>query len=294
MAEDCCCSQNTGNVQTSDNCTSGNSQCGCAPAPNPGACNNQQCANLSACPPRFQSLTDMKNYLKRRLGWPVVCVEIDDAQFDQIILDVVSIAHRYLYAESTYRDFIAFKIEKGKSTYEMPCEICDTVDFQVMSYLNDINVLFSPTNMLLYNDWVNQGNYPGGPGSNGASIVSYDVAMMYFGELQSQFDVKYIIDYHEPSRTLRLQPTPKEDGVGLLECWKKARVRDLLDHVIVKELCYARCLQQWGLHLSKYQITMSGGASVNGQMIYDNGTTLWDQWFERMVNESYFPQFWVG
>lgn len=294
MAEGCCCSENQEKTSTTSGCDNTTATCGCAPAPNKGACTDEQCQVLSACPPRFDSLMEMRNYLKKRMGWPVVCVEISDDQLNQIILDVIGIAHRYLHNEAAYRDFVVFKIEKNKSKYEMPCDITAVVDFSVMSYLNDINVLFSPTNMLLYNEWVNQGNYPGGPGSGGASIVSYDVAMMYFGEICSQFDTKYLADYTEPSRTLRLQPTPKADGVGLLECWKKVRVKDLLDHVIVKELCYARALMEWGMHLSKYSITMSGGGSVNGQDIYSNGKELWDNWFERLQNEAWFPQFFVG
>lgn len=251
------------------------------------------CQNLSSCPPRPSSFLDTRNYLKRRLGYPVICVEISDDQLDQIIIDVAGLAQRYLYGEGNRRDYCVFGIEKDKITYELPCDIIDTVDFNFMGYLDGINVLFSPTNMLLHNEWVNQGNYPGS-GSSGGSLVSYDIAMMYFKEVQNQLSTSYQVDYHDPSRTLYISPTPKEDGVGVLEVWRKTEVKDLLDHVIVKELMYGRALKQWGMHLSKYSLNMPGGAQVQGENLWSRGEEIENTWMEKLIGESYYPQFFVG
>lgn len=242
-------------------------------------------------------LTDMlstRNYIKRKLGSPVVCVEIDDSQLDDIILDTIQDAARYLYSEGTYRDYVAFTITSGTSAYELPCEVSDVVDFNYMNVLDGINVLHSPTHMLLYNDWVVNGNYPGGQADASGSLVSYNMAMTYLKEVQNQFSRKYVADFHEPSRTLRLLPTPKENGVGLLSVWKKTDIKYMMDHPIVKKLMHGRAMQQWGTNIGKYTIQMPGGGSMNGSEIYQNGVTIEERALEDLKASGEWPQFWVG
>ena len=253
---------------------------------------------MAVDPSHCNRLTDMdltRKYIKRKLGHPVICVEIADEQLDDVILDCVQEASRYLYGEGTSKDYVAFPLTSGTSAYQLECDISDVVSFDYMSALDGINVLHSPTHMLLYNDWVRDGNYPGGPGSYGqGSIVSYDIAMTYLKEIQNQFSVTYQAQYVEPSRTLTLLPTPREDGVGLLEVWKKTDIKYMFDHPLVKKLMIGRAMQQWGTNIGKYSITMPGGGTTNGTEIYSNGTMLEEKAFELIKTEGAFPQFWVG
>ena len=252
---------------------------------------------MAVDPSHCNRLTDMdltRKYIKRKLGHPVICVEIADEQLDDVILDSVQEAARYLYGEGTSKDFVAFNLTSGTSSYELECDIADVVSFDYMSALDGINVLHSPTHMLLYNDWVNNGNYPGGPGGGGASLVSYDIAMTHLKEVQNQFSITYQAKYNEPSRMLTLLPTPKENGTGLLEVWKKTDIKYMFDHPLVKKLMIGRAMQQWGTNIGKYSITMPGGGTTNGSEIYSNGTMLEEKAFELIKTEGYFPQFFCG
>ncbi len=250
------------------------------------------------CTDRMNDYLKTRNYIKKRLGSPVICVEIDDSQLDIIIDDAIQDAARYLYGEGTKRDYLAFPITAGTSAYQMDCNITDTISFDYTSYLDGINVLFSQTHMLLYNDWVTQGNYPGGPSQGGGgdpgALVSYDIAMMYLQEVKNQFSIMYKADYHEPSRMLTLTPTPTTCGTGLLTVWKRSDVTDMMDHPIVKKLMVARSMMQWGLHLGKYQIQMPGGGTTNGDTIYSNGLVMEEKAWEQLISEGEYPQFFVG
>jgi hypothetical protein len=251
-----------------------------------------------SCTDRMNDYLQTRNYLKKRLGSPVVCVEIDDSQLDCIIDDTIQDAARYLYGEGTKRDYLAFPITKGTSAYELDCNITDAISFDYMSHYDGINVLHSPTHMLLYNDWVNNGNYPGGPGTGNqgspGALVSYDIALTYLEEVKNQFSIMYKADYHEPSRTLTLTPSPNEDGTGLLTVWRRADITDMMDHPIVKKLMVGRAMMQWGLHLGKYQIQMPGGGTTNGDTIYSNGLVMEEKAWEQLISEGDYPQFWVG
>mgnify|MGYP003625711754 CR=1 FL=1 len=251
-----------------------------------------------ACTDRMNDYLQTRNYLKKRLGSPVVCVEIDDSQFDIIIDDAIQDAARYLYGEGTKRDYLAFPVVKGTSAYELDCNITDAVSFDYTSHFDGINVLHSPTHMLLYNDWVGSGNYPGGPGSGSGgspgALVSYDIAMMYLKEVNNQFSRTYRAEYHEPSRKLVLAPTPNENGTGLLTVWRRAEITDMMDHPIVKKLMVGRSMMQWGMHLGKYQIQMPGGGTTNGDTIYSNGLIMEEKAWEQLISEGDYPQFFIG
>lgn len=244
---------------------------------------------------RIDSILDARNYIRRRLGHPVICVEIADEQLNDIICDTIQDADRYLYGEGNYRDYMVFSITSGVSDYQMDNTITDVVEFDYTSLVDGINVLHSPTHMLLYNDWVVNGNYPGGGYSEGASsLVGYDLAMTYLKEVESQFAISYNADFHEPSGILKILPTPKKSGTGLLKVWKKSDVNDMMQHPLVKKLMVARAMMQWGLHLKKYQVTLPGGGTTNGDGIYSDGLAMEEKTMERLMSEGEFPQFFVG
>lgn len=244
---------------------------------------------------RLNNMQETRDYIKRKLGHPVICVEIADIQLDDVILDCIQEAARYLYGEGTTKDYMPFAVTKGTSAYTLDCDIADVISFDFMSAMDGINILHSNTHMALYNDWVVQGNYPGGSGSYGSgSLVSYDIAMTYFKEVQNQFAISYLGTYNEPSKRLFLTPTPKENGVGLIEVWKKTDIKYMFDHPLVKKLMIGRAMQQWGTNIGKYSISMPGGGTTNGSEIYGNGTALEEKAFELMKSESAFPQFFVG
>jgi len=247
----------------------------------------------------MNDLVSARNYIKRKLGYPVVCVEVADEQLDDIINDSIQDAQRYLYGEGVYRDWMVLTLTSGTSSYQLPCEISDVIDFEYQSYMDGINVLHSPQHMLLYNDWVNNGNYPGGAGnagqgSNAPMLMGYDISMTYLQEVINQFKVVYNVHYHDPSRTLRVVPTPKNNVIGMIRVWKRSDIQYMYDHPIVKKLMVARAMMQWGNNIGKYTVNMPGGGSVNGDIIYSRGEIQEEKALELLKSEGQFPQFYCG
>lgn len=246
---------------------------------------------------KITSLVEMRDYIKRTLGVPVICVEVTDDQYDDIIYDSVQDLYRYLYDETTDRTYMAFPVTSATSAYTLDDDILDVVDFNMMNWFDDINVLHSPTHMLLYNDWVTNGNYPGGPGGGGASLVSYDLAMTYFKEVQNQFSPSYQINYNNLTNQMSIIPTPKQNGVGLLQVFKKVDAVKIYNHPIMKRLCEARARFRWGSNIGKYSVTMPGGGTMNGSEIKSDGKTQIDETMALIKgpdSEGSFPQFFVG
>ena len=272
------------------------------------------------------TIEDAIAYAKRKLGAPVVCVEVANEQFVDIICDAIKLATRYLYGETVVRDYIPLKIISGKEKYVIKtkedgtedtqwyedhpeavwpegkngryseaewCAITDTIDFSLISLLDGINILHSAENMLFFDSWVKRGNYPGLRGSDGA-LVGYDAAMTFLKEVRNQFNPMFTADFNELSHNLTITPTPKYNAIGLLKIWRKEDMKYILNHPLVKQLIEGMSRMQWGSNISKYNITMSGGGNVNGDTIFSRGSEMVEKAMDALKKEGDVPQFWVG
>lgn len=238
-----------------------------------------------------------RDYIKRQLGHPVLCVELADEQLTQIIQDAIDIFQRYMYVEANYKDYLTFTVSAGTSAYTVGDDIQDVIDFELTSGVNGINTLFTQTHNLLHNDWVVNGGYPGGPGGGGSTnlqLTNYDISMMYLDEIKAKFARKYRVLYKDATNELVLVPTPNEDLTGLLEVYSRHEASDLYNHILVRKLATALARKQWGLHLKKYTLTLPGGGTLNGDSIYNDGLNDEDKVMEQIYKEASPPDFFIG
>lgn len=290
-------------------------------------CNCSTPSNLSLSCNKICTIEDAIAYTRRRLGEPIVCVEIANEQFVDIICDAIQIATRYLYGETVVKDYMPLKIKKGKSKYviktkedgsedtqwyedhpeacwpegkngryspETWCEITDTIDFNLTTMLNGINILHSAENMLFFNEWVVNGNYPGSGRGGQSALVGYDAAMTFLKEVNNQFGPMFTPDFNELSHNLTLTPTPMHDCVGLLQVWRKEDMIFILNHPLVKQLIEGLARRQWSSNVGKFAVTLAGGGTINFNEMYQNGQAMVDAALERLRTEGEGPRFWVG
>jgi hypothetical protein len=226
----------------------------------------------------INTLPAYRDYIKLRLGSPVINVELANEQIDQIIEDSVQDFHRYTYGESTYRDALAITLSAGVSAYYLGPSVESVLDISLMNTSNNINTLFTPQHQLLYQDW-SSGRYPGGSGGAGGSaglggamvMGNYDIAMIYLKEIEDHFIRKYTVQFDTNDMTLRVWPTPNADTFGLLQVYTRQTAENLYNNPLLKKLVVARCMVQWGLHLIKYQINLPGGAGINASTYLEKG-----------------------
>jgi hypothetical protein len=243
------------------------------------------------------TLSLFRDYIKRQLGHPVICVEIADEQLDEVIRDTIDIFQRYMYSEGTYKDWMIMSVSAGTSAYTMPDNVQDVLDIKLSAGGGDgINSLFTPTHNLLSNDWVGNGAYPGGPGGGGTgmSLAGYDVAMMYLEEIRLKFSRLYRLNYRDATKELLVTPTPNEDMTGVVEVYKRHAADALYNHILVRKLAVALSKKLWALHLKKYNLTLPGGGNLNGEGIYNDGLTEEEKVMDMIIKESQPPDFYVG
>jgi len=230
---------------------------------------------------RLNSRDDMKRYLYLRCGQPVINVEVVDEQMGFIIDDALLDFWKYSAEEGSYLHHFIFQVTAGVPEYCLSgMNIQDAYDIEYSGWLGSINTLFSPANMLLYNSWVVQGNYPGGPGggpptpyptaykeNSGMVMGEYNDAMSYLKTLERQIGPSYSAHWRPQAEVLTIVPTPKETGNVMLKLYVREAEVNLFNNPMFRKLAVARTGIAWGTNLSKYMGTMPDGLTIRGPEI---------------------------
>lgn len=240
---------------------------------------------------RIKTLASMRSYIKMQLGAPVIKVEMADTQIDQIIEDCIQTFQDYHTGEGNYLDYLPFTVSAGVPTYNVSASnIASTIDFELSNSPDGINVLFSPTHNLLYQDWVIHGNYPGGSGAGqGNVLTNFEIQTQYIEDIRDSFGAYYYAQYSDSRQEVTLTPTPELDGTGLMVIYRKESAENLYNNHLVKRLCVAKSKMLWGEMLSKYSSTIPGGATINGESIFSRGQAEYDRVLDDMIKESEPP-----
>ena len=260
------------------------------------------------------NIEEMRNYVLQKLGAPVIVVEVAPEQIDICITDSVQDFHRYNYGDGTYLEQTTLLVSAGVDEYSVSgMGIEAAFDINLSFGIDGINTLFTPTHMLLYNEWVTNGNYPGGGGlgtgagfgymgnASGARfggslgpLTQYTTAMQYLEQNRMYFGKHYIIKYIYGRETLKIVPTPQRCMVGSIGLYKQADAIQCYNHPLVKKLAVARAKQQWGLHLTKYNVTLPDGLGLQGQDLISQGREDEDKLMDRLQSESLPIDFFIG
>lgn len=259
---------------------------------------------------RITTVDQFVDYVKLMLGGMVNVVEMSDEVIIQIIEDSIDIGCRYLYGEFVNMDSIIVNIPSGTTsihtsalydnrTGQLVENVHDVYDFQA-SFMNDnINAMFSPTNMILYSQFI-QGGYPGGPMSYGASdggmmvLSNYYTAMTHLKEISNMFSRGFTLDLMPASDIIKILPTPKQDIIGVMRLYRRETTEYLYNHILLKNLVVGKCKRMWGTIISKYQTTLPDGSSINWQTLIEEGKEMEQDAMERLISESQPIDFFIA
>ena len=250
----------------------------------------------------INNLSDFIVYIKRTCGDDVINVEVSDDQIIQIIEDTIQTYQKYNYGDGTYRDAFVLSLSAGVSAYQLTSAIDSITDIKVVDQNNGINDLFTVQHQLIYPQMMagtligGTGNGLAGPVSRGGAqiLADYDISMMYLKDIQDHFAKSFTAQYSSNTNIIRIWPNPEKETVAMIQVWRKEEAEKLYNNYHVKNLAVAKTLQQWGRHIIKYQVTLPGGGTINGQAFVDEGKEKERDTIENIKLESNPPIFFVG
>lgn len=239
------------------------------------------------------TLAQLKEYVKRRLGDPVINIELADSQMEDCISEAFDIFKEF-HADGTDEAIYLLSVTDGTSIYTLPDQIEQVIHvFSDSDFLSDGEAFQVP----LY--WNGTG-YPSQYGSIDY-IVEVDIAAMQFVRHQLAlvdkfFEKKPRFDFNATTKRFALYEAPTSDTLLALKVFQSdTDVTKLYDNKWFKKYAIALCGIQWGINTTKYtNVSLPGGASMNGEGIetrYNEMKTTLEEELERYIEP---PDIYAG
>lgn len=148
---------------------------------------------------------ELVDKIKRRLGFPMVKIELDDLQIYDNIDYTRSLYIKWAVGQATQERFITVLLSGGQSMYEMPANTVEVIGYDIKT-MGSIHTLFTIENYLYQMGMYDQVLMRGG-GDN-YTLVSYHIARGFLETVRRYIVDAYHFHYHKHTNMLEIEPTP--------------------------------------------------------------------------------------
>jgi hypothetical protein len=231
-----------------------------------------------------------KDYILRRLGYPVIEINVDDEQVEERIDDALLKFRDYHYdgTQHLYLPYAVTQTDIDNRYVTLPENIIGvTRIFDVNDSYGAMN-LFNIRYQLHLNELFN---------ISSVSVTPYVVAMRHIEFLEEVFVGKKPIRFNRHMDRLYVDMNWNDDlKVGqyiIIDCYKTVdpeEFPDVWDDPWLKEYATQLVKRQWGEHLKLYEgMNLPGGITFNGQKIWEEANTKVEELEQRVINDYSLP-----
>ena len=238
------------------------------------------------------SKTSLKEYIKRKLGAPVLEINVDDDQFDDRIEEALQYFHNYHY-DGSIKTYLKHQITDAKKTSMKSDESFTENAAGTHAYDNEVvkhqqNYIVLPEfvmavmNIFPFNDKNNLNMFDlryqlrlnDLYDLTATNVLYYEQVQQHIRLLDNILVGRTPIRYNQHQNRLYLDMDVdmiSNNEYLLIECYRKLDPNDFTDiynDMWLKKYACALCKYQWGENLSKFQgIALPGGVTLDGQQI---------------------------
>lgn len=223
--------------------------------------------------PHVVSKSGLKTYIKERLGYPVVNVEVTDEQIEHIINETIE---KFIeFAEGgTQTRVKTLAVTAGTQEYAMTYDTYAIINMFDQSDLTLSSTIFDDPSLtpslgdsLFYNQLYNQ-----------TDLLTIELSRNKLESINFMIRVKILYDYNTTTRSLYLVESPKKDFVAGIIYYQRPDYSDtgslIYDHHWIKRYATALTKRQWGSNLTKYSgSTLPAGLQLNAESILTEAGT---------------------
>lgn len=248
------------------------------------------------------SRSTLIDYCKRRLGHPVIEINVDDDQVTDRIDDALQFMAEYHF-DSTQRTYLAHQITAADITNKyISLTATGGVDpnnqimsiIQVLPLTNRSSGMFDVRYQYALNDLYRYG---------AVEISSYYIIQSHMALLNQFFATQKNVRFNRVEDKLYLDTSWSEEfNAGdyiVIEAWitlDPESHTEIYNNIFLKQYATALVKRQWGANLKKFSgIALPGNVTLNGDTIFQEATeeirqledTIMSRWEE-------FPEFFMG
>ena len=255
---------------------------------------------------KINNRNDFRDYVLRRLGYPVIEINVDDDQIEDRIDDGLQLFREYA-ADGQLRVFQpvlitqamvdAKSIDLNTALPAVANRILDVVKvFMIGDSTSNVN-FFDIKYQMRLNDLADLATGVG-------DLAYYEHMQQYLSMIDLKLTGQPQIQFSRHSGTLFIAGDLRDGGdikVGdyiMLEMFveEAESVGGVYNNLFMKNYVTAILKKQWGENISKFEgMTLPGGVTLNGRQLIDDAKEEIEREIEKLRNESDNPpNFFVG
>lgn len=236
----------------------------------------------------------LKQYCLRKLGHPVINIEVDDEQLEDRIDDALQLFRKHHY-DGTELIYVPYQITANDISYKyipIDSSIERVVRVCPINSSGAVNNMFNFNYQFRLNDMRSLIQMP---------VTNYYITQQHLQLLQDMFVGEISFEFNRPTGKLRLNiewgVQIKEGDYILAECFVKVDpdiYTKVYNDTWVKEYTTSLFKQQWANHLKKYgNLQLPGGIVLNGDTLYSEAATEIDRLEEKLRNTYEQPAYFI-
>ena len=229
-----------------------------------------------------------KEYCLRKLGKPVIEINVDDDQVDDRVDEAIRFFWDYHFngAEKTYYKYQITEEDKTNKYVSMPENIVGVVNLFPIGQGLNTNNLFNIRYQIALNDLYTL---------TSVSMVPYYMALTHVQFLETMLVGQQPLRYNRLINKLYIDMDWEIVNVGdfiIAEAYQVVdpeTFTDAYSERLLQNYATALIKEQWGTNLKKFEgMQLPGGLKFNGQKIYDESKAEQKE-IERMIYDSSLP-----
>jgi hypothetical protein len=263
-----------------------------------------------AVEPKIYSRLKLKEFILRKLGSPVVNIEITDDQLEDAIDETIE--HYSLRAYSGVLErYVPITLLPGVHEYILPYDVFAVLAVHTVGMSGLGNA--AATNMFSLNQFVAADLYK--PGVAKIDMIGYEMINQMIETMNIIFSAKLTFDFNSISKVLHIfsENTDSANQHAIIQIYRKLDLmgttnpvsgatavnyleENIYNEPIIKKLATAKAMKQWGTNLMKYTgSVLPNGGTLNSQWIFDTGTADETKYLEEIESTYTLPiSFMVG
>lgn len=246
------------------------------------------------------SRQDLIDYCKRRLGEPVLEINVDDDQIEDRIDEAIQYYQEF-HSDATVRTYLKHLVTASDVSNEYIPISSDILYvskvFPLSSAFNSSFNFFDIKYQMMLNDIADLQNFAG-------DLAYYEQMQQYLSLLDMKLNGYPLSNFSRHQDRLYIFGDFADEDIKAGE-YIVAEVYTILDpdsntsiynDMWLKDYSTSLIKQQWGMNLMKFEgMQLPGGVTFNGRQLYDDATTEIEQLRQRIREEFELPaDFFVG
>ena len=252
------------------------------------------------------SKAELKEYCLRRLGKPVLEINVSDDQIDDAIDYTIQKFQQFHYdgCEKVYLKHLLTQdvVDRAKTNTNSTSDGGNDIWAEANGYIEMPEHILSVEGLFGFTDKGTRNMFDiryqmrlnDLYDFSSTSVVHYEMTMQHLDLLDHILIGETAIRHNQHQNRLYLDADFKTDYVDgdyiVIECYRKldpATFTDVWDDIFLKKYATQLIKMQWGANLSKFQgIQMLGGVALNGEQIYTQAQEQIDK-LEEQIQLAY-------